>query len=71
MAAVDGSSGGQWIFFPNELKSPKNNMAFLFFIHSIFGGWVAGSDPNMNKSLIISSKFNFFFASYVSLRKKG
>ena len=49
-------TGGGWLgeklsifFVPNELKSPKNNMSF--FVLSIFGGWVGGSEPNMDISI--------------------
>ena len=36
-------------FVPNELKSPKNNMSFLFL--SVFGDWFGGSNF-FNSSLI-------------------
>ena len=62
MGPVGGSGG--WlgeknstiIFVTNELKCPpKNNMSFLFL--SIFGGWVVGSETNMDKSIF----FYYFF----------
>ena len=53
----------QIFFVPNELKSPKNNVFFLFL--SIFGGWVGGSDPNMDISI-----FFFVFLLNPSLSVK-
>ena len=35
----------QIFFVPNELKSPKNNMFFLFF--STLGGWVGDSEASV------------------------
>ena len=62
MAPVGGSGGWQgektskFFFVPNELKSPENNMSF--FVLSILGGWVGGSDPNMDISI-------FYFVSFI------
>ena len=61
MAPVGGNGGLQGEktskknFVPNELKSPKTTC--LFFVLSIFGGWVGGSDPNKDISI-------FFFVFY-------
>ena len=46
----DGWHGGktsEFFFVPNELKSQKN-VFFCFF--SSFGGWVVGSEANVEKS---------------------
>ena len=46
------SSSGGWVHFCSiELKSPKNR--YYNFL-SIFGGWMGGTDQNMDKSIFIS-----------------
>ena len=53
MAPVGGNGGLQgeknfkFLFVPNELKSPKNNMSFFIFFPHLGGGWVGGSEASV------------------------